>query len=298
MVFEVRDLWPEMPIAVGALKNPIAINLAHRMERWIYKNSEAIVALSPGMADGIISTGVPAESVAVIPNSADIGFFRNHENMLSVSRDHEMCWNDGAPILMYIGTFGKLNGVSYLVRLADKLRQIGSNIKIVAIGGGKDWVAVEALSKELGVLNRNFFMEPRIKKINVPAMMQHATVCCSLFVDLFEMQKNSANKFFDALAAQKPIMINYGGWMAEIITENDCGIVLGATPTTELASLLHHKMNDRDWCLKASIAAGDAAHMFDRDKLAEKLEKVLSHAQQGDGSSVSKIASYSMSDTP
>jgi len=57
LVFEVRDLWPELPIAVGVIKNPVVIKLLKIFECWIYKNSAKIIALSPGMADGILSTG-------------------------------------------------------------------------------------------------------------------------------------------------------------------------------------------------------------------------------------------------
>ena len=72
MVFEVRDLWPELPIAMGALRNPVLQWLAHRLERWAYKNAEAVVALSPGMKYGVVNTGYPANRVAVIPNSSDL----------------------------------------------------------------------------------------------------------------------------------------------------------------------------------------------------------------------------------
>ncbi|TNZ30784.1 glycosyltransferase WbuB, partial [Vibrio parahaemolyticus] len=54
MVFEVRDLWPELPIAIGALKNPVVIKLALFLERLAYKNSKRLVGLSPGMCEGII----------------------------------------------------------------------------------------------------------------------------------------------------------------------------------------------------------------------------------------------------
>ena len=57
MVFEVRDLWPELPIAIGALRDPVSIFLARRLERFAYRNANRVVALSPGMADGVASTG-------------------------------------------------------------------------------------------------------------------------------------------------------------------------------------------------------------------------------------------------
>ncbi len=76
MVFEVRDLWPELPIAVGALQNPLLRGAARVLERWSYRNSAAIIALSPGMAEGIVRTGYLREKVAVVPNASDLELFR------------------------------------------------------------------------------------------------------------------------------------------------------------------------------------------------------------------------------
>ncbi len=72
MVFEVRDLWPEAPIAVGALKNPLAIALARRLERSAYENARFVVALSSQIERGILACGYPAERIVVIPNGVSI----------------------------------------------------------------------------------------------------------------------------------------------------------------------------------------------------------------------------------
>ncbi|HIF09408.1 MAG TPA: glycosyltransferase WbuB, partial [Sneathiellales bacterium] len=70
MVFEVRDLWPELPIAVGALKGRIPIALARWLERFAYRNATRVVALSQGMKDGVVRIGYHGDHVHVIPNSA------------------------------------------------------------------------------------------------------------------------------------------------------------------------------------------------------------------------------------
>jgi len=74
-LFEVRDLWPEVPIQMGGLKNPVLKKLAITFEKRIYKKAKHIVALSPGMRDGIIVAGTPAEKVSMIPNMAKIDKF-------------------------------------------------------------------------------------------------------------------------------------------------------------------------------------------------------------------------------
>lgn len=75
LVFEVRDLWPEAPLQMGALRHPALILAARWLERTIYRHSRHIIALSPGMRQGILDTGVPPEKVSVIPNAADLDLF-------------------------------------------------------------------------------------------------------------------------------------------------------------------------------------------------------------------------------
>ena len=48
----------------------------------------------------------------------------------------------------------------------------------------------------------------------------------SFVIPIKELWANSANKFFDSLAASKPILINYEGWQAKIIKEDNLGYVL------------------------------------------------------------------------
>ena len=76
MVFEVRDLWPELPIAVGALKNLFLKKTAKWLERFAYKNADHMIALSPGMAKGVIKSGYPPDKVHIIPNSCDTDLFQ------------------------------------------------------------------------------------------------------------------------------------------------------------------------------------------------------------------------------
>ena len=71
-VFEVRDQWPEIPIEMGIIKNNLLAKLLLWLEKSIYKQSSAIVALSPGMADGVRSVLNKDKPVTVIPNSSDL----------------------------------------------------------------------------------------------------------------------------------------------------------------------------------------------------------------------------------
>lgn len=275
MVFEVRDLWPELPIAMGALNNKLAQKLAYQLEDWAYKNSSSIVALSPGMKDGIVKTGYPKERVAIIPNSSDNELFTIDPELAQKFRD-KYEWLRDRPLIVYTGTFGHINGVGYLVEVAEQLKQLNPEIRILLVGDGVEFEKVELLAKEKAVLNINLFMMKQMPKKQIPVVLNAATLCTALFIDKPEMRANSANKFFDALAASTPILINYGGWMVDLIQKNQCGLVTWNKSIDQAAKEIVALITDENRLNNYALNAKKLAMtQFNRDELAAQLNQVL-----------------------
>lgn len=290
MVFEVRDLWPEMPIAVGALKNPLFRFAAHKLEHWAYHSAAAVVALSPGMKEGVVRTGYPAEKVAVIPNSSDNYEFKYDAAAAEKFRSQRP-WLGDKPLLVYAGTFGKVNGVAYMVELAKELLAMGSDIRILLVGKGAEHDDVINSAKQEGVLDVNLFFEKPMFKKDIPALLSAATMSSALFIDLPEMRPNSANKFFDSLASGTPILLNYGGWMHDLVNAHSCGLAMWQKSFPEVAAQLDDKMHDPEWLEQAGKAARQLAEeCFDRDILADQLINVLKSTVNGNPEKVSEIA--------
>ena len=275
MVFEVRDLWPELPIAVGALKNPIFISAAKYLEMYVYRHAKRIVTLSPGMKEGIMKKGYPEDKITVIPNSSDIDLFQV-DPVKADEFTRKYNWLGNRSLVIYTGTLGMINGVDYLVHLADETQKIDQEICFLVIGSGSEEEKVRQLAKELQVLDNNFFMLSDLPKREIPYWLSRAKIATSVFIDLKAMWANSANKFFDALAAGKPIAINYGGWQAKLLQETGAGLVLNPKDIKGSARLLVERIRNEDWINSAGEAAfGLARDRFDRDILAKQLEKVL-----------------------
>ncbi|MGP5492167.1 glycosyltransferase family 4 protein [Psychrobacter celer] len=290
MVFEVRDLWPEMPIAMGALNNPALQFAAKRLERWAYKNAAVVVALSPGMKEGILKTGYPANQVAVIPNSSDNLEFIHNDEAATKFRE-ERAWLGDKPLLLYAGTFGKVNGVDYIVKVAKELKKINSNIRVLLVGEGREKLDVIMEAKEAGVFEENVFFEPAMVKKDMPILFNAATMTSNLVTDMPEARANSANKFFDSLAASKPILLNHGGWMHDIVKAYDCGLAMWQQPVDVVAEQLHEKMNNEEWLKQAAIGAKKlAVQEFDRDLLADQLMFVFSAVVEKKSINASDIA--------
>ena len=280
MVFEVRDLWPELPILMGALPNPAAQQLARGLEWVAYHGASEVVALSPGMADGVARAGISRDRITVIPNSCDIDAFTVTPAAVEASRRRHLPeLAADQPLVVYGGTFGRINDAGWLVEVAAHMATIAPEVRFAMAGSGAETEAIAARGSARGVLGRNLWMLPALPKREMPAFLGNAAVATSLFMPLPEMWNNSANKFFDALAAGRPVAINYGGWQAELLASTGAGICLPQGDPAAAAHALAALVRSPAELARASLAASDLARRrFDRDLLAVELERVLQRA--------------------
>lgn len=278
LVFEVRDLWPAAPIAVGALRGVVAISLAKWLEKFAYANSTAVIVLSPEMKAGVLSVGYDSSRVAVIPNACDFDLFDVSERVIDQffdSRPHLL----NRPFILYAGTFGLVNDLRYAVTVANFLDSLDSNVAILLVGDGSEKETVMRLAEDLHLLDRRIFFEERKSKIEIAQFFAAATAVATFVKPLPLLGGNSANKFFDGLAAGKPVVVNADGWMVSLTREFECGLLLSNPATDRTAREIHKRLNDPVWLSQTGQNARRlGARHFDREELVQKVENVLQFA--------------------
>ncbi len=278
MVLEVRDLWPEVPIAMGALTSRTSIAAAQLLERTAYRHATRVVALSPTMKAGVARTGYPQGCISVIPNACDLELFRAEAKRGKRLRKR-YSWLGDRPLVVYAGTLGRVNGVDYIARLAAEVRRIDPTVCFVVIGDGREEAAVRGVAHRLGVLGRNFFMLPPVAKSVVAQWLSTAQMAMSVVIDIPALWGNSANKVFDGFAAGIPVAINHEGWLADTLRDHQAGLVLPPGDLLSAATKLTTALRTPDWLAVARQAAsGLASTYFARDDLARQLESVLLEA--------------------
>ena len=274
-VFEVRDLWPQALINFGALKNPLAIWWMRRMERKIYRAANHIVALSPGMKEGIVATGEPDDKVTVITNASDLDLFRPDLDRRP-GRDRLNLGDRFAAI--YFGALGFANGLELVIEAARILQERGrDDIVIVLHGDGGRRTMLQQLANRYQLRNV-VFSEPVPDKAVVAELVAACDVCLTIYKASKE-HTWSPNKMFDALAAGKPVVINVPGWLTDTIESNGCGQGIDPQDPQQLAGTLETFEADRDRCAQmGNNARALAEREFARETLAGRLEEVLETA--------------------
>lgn len=282
-VFEVRDMWPDVPIALGALSGRVPIRLARQLEMTAYRRAAHIVALAPGMRDEIAAKGIPKEKITVIPNGSDMRLYATAPKEPDPRREHE--WLGDRKLVLYAGTISTANGVDYLVHLAERTAMIDPEIRFVVFGSGRSSEQVRQLAAEKKVLNKTLFMFEPLPKERLVRWCVAADMHLALMAGPSTYLRNAVNnKFFEALAAGKPIANNFDGWQTQVAAEADIGVRLDAEDYEAAARILTNALHDEAWLAAASArsrALGEGR--FNRDLQAKELERVLLDAADARG---------------
>jgi glycosyltransferase involved in cell wall biosynthesis len=270
-VFEVRDLWPELPRALG-LRNPFVLGGMSLLEFLGYRSADACIGLSPGIVDGIRARSAASLPIAMIPNGCDLEVFhpakRAHLTLPGI--------NPGDFVAGFTGAHGVANGLDALLDVAAELKRRGdARVKLVFIGDGKEKGRLSALAAERGLDNCLFY--PPVPKAELGAIT--ASLDCGLMVlkDIPAFYRGtSPNKFFDYLAAGIPVVNNYPGWLAGLIREHECGIVVPPGDPVAFADALQCLAADPAACRVMGAAARSLGEKeFARPRLAERFVATL-----------------------
>lgn len=275
-VFEVRDLWPELPKAMGVVKNPLVLFGMAWLERRAYRTAQHCIGLAPGIVDGI-AKHIPRQRISMIPNGCDLEF---------LNPEDAQAWRpDGISetdfVAVFAGTHGRANGLDAVLNAADVLIKRGrEDIKLLLVGDGKlkDALVQRAEAEKL----HNVVFHNNISKERIPGLLAGADVGMQLLSNVPAFYYGtSPNKFFDYLAAGLPILNNYPGWVADMIVEHQCGKAVPPDDPQAFATALE-LLADQP---AERLAMGRRARMlaerdFDRDKLSDSFVQTLEEASR------------------
>jgi glycosyltransferase involved in cell wall biosynthesis len=269
-VFEVRDQWPEIPIELGIIKSGILKKLLLMMEKGIYKRSSAIVALSPGMAEGVKKVLTVERSVEVVPNSCDIDIFKPDIDGALVREKHQ--WADKL-VLLHFGAMGKTNGLDFVIDVADRMED-NHDVHFVLAGQGSLKKTYIKKIKKLGL--NNIEIIDAVPKEKLPELVAACDIAMVIFANYPVLENNSANKLFDSLSAGKPVLLNYSGWQRKILEDNNAGFGCDLWDMGQFIEKVSY-FNSHRKQLKSmgQNARRTATEKFDRDKLASQVLSLL-----------------------
>jgi glycosyltransferase involved in cell wall biosynthesis len=273
-VFEVRDLWPELPRAMGVIRNPVILGLMALLEKAAYHSAIRLIGLSPGIVQGIIRHNISPDHVKMIPNACDTTIFNpSRKGALAIPgvRDDDFT-------AVFSGTIGIANGAEAILDVASELKKRKRDrIKLLLIGRGnrKDMLKERAAREKL---DNCIFLDP-IPKHEIARLIASSGVGLMVLANVPAFYYGtSPNKFFDYIASGIPVINNYPGWLAEMINECDCGFAVPPEDPVAFADALCGLADDENLRRRMGNNALKLSAKFQRQELARQFCSVIEEA--------------------
>jgi glycosyltransferase involved in cell wall biosynthesis len=219
-VLEIRDLWPESILELGAIKSPRIIALLHAMARFAYRKADHIVVVTDAFRHNLLMLGIPSEKITVIKNGADLSMFK------STARDEGFLAANGLRdrfVASYVGTHGLAHGLEVVLEAA-KLLLDRHDIAFLLVGDGADRRRLLAKRDEMGL--KNVVMLELQSRDRMPAIWSATDASLIVLRDKPVFRTVIPSKMFEAMAMKKPIILGVAGESRQMVESADAGLCI------------------------------------------------------------------------
>jgi glycosyltransferase involved in cell wall biosynthesis len=269
-VLEIRDLWPESIVSVGAMRKGPAVRFLERLEAMAYRNADHIVSVTQSFVPHIIERGGNPDKIAVIKNGVDLELFTKSGTTAALKTQLGL---EGRFVAAYVGTHGMAHGLGVILEAAERLRD-NPRIAFLLVGDGAERARLEQL-REQKRLDNVMILGQRPKE-DMPGIWAATDTSLILLKrnDLFK--KVIPSKMFEAMAMHCPIILGVEGEARALLDEAGAGIAITPESAEELAAAVVKLAGDPG--LARELGARGYAHVrehYDRARIAGRYLDLL-----------------------
>jgi glycosyltransferase involved in cell wall biosynthesis len=271
LVVDLRDLWPDEVIAVGAAREgSLPIRVLRSIERWMYRSADVVTCTTRAFADTVAGRGVGPEKQRLLPNGADVELFRPLPRENEVAAQYPF---GDRLVVMYSGLLGIKHGLETVIEAAALLRD-REDVVFFLRGEGPRREALEAKARELGLTNVLFGGERPIEE--VPYLLARADVCVTNLLPDGYLEKILSVKTFEYLACEKPVVAGLRGEGARVLEESGGGIAVEPGDPEAMAEAVRSLLDDPE--RRAELGRAGRRYVVEhrsRAAIAARLEELL-----------------------
>jgi glycosyltransferase involved in cell wall biosynthesis len=269
LVFEVRDLWPQVLVDEGKLSNKAFIALLRSIETFLYRKAHLILTVWPFAYEYIEECGVKREKVVWIPNGVDTSKYSSRSAKSS----------NGNAVFMYIGGHSSYQGIDTILEAAKILQdEAVGEVQFVFIGDGSEKANLKDYAKRLDLRNVEF--RDVVPRSRLSEAMNEASVMIFHLNDIDTLRKygSSSNKICDYLLSGRPVL-HASSVRNNAVEEAQAGISVPPEDPAAMAEALKRflRMSEIEKHAMAARGMQYALANFDIHQLAERAEAVLSN---------------------
>jgi glycosyltransferase involved in cell wall biosynthesis len=222
-ILEIRDIWPESIVAVGAMSSGRLLRFLEWLEMKLYGSADRIVTVGDGYKRKLVEkTGTQHDKISIIPNAVDMDMFSPRAANAELREQYGL--RDGF-VCSYIGTIGMASGLDVVLNAARILRKTGrQDIKFLLVGDGaaKDDLQRAAQRDQLD----NIVFTGRQDKKRIPEFLALSDACLVHLKKKETFETVMPSKIYEACAMSKPIILGVKGCAAKLVADAGAGICI------------------------------------------------------------------------
>ncbi|OGX87559.1 glycosyltransferase family 4 protein [Hymenobacter glacialis] len=274
-VFEVQDLWPSFPIAMGAVPTRLARQQLYRLEKRLYRSAQHVLPLSPDMSRYVTDLGISPAKVTTVLNGTDLELAARATSA-AVEALRQAQGLAGKRVILYAGTFGRANDIPTLVAAAEAMAATDSDAVWLFLGHGFFEPLIAAAAARWPERIRLVGGQARHEVFSWFAL---ADVSVVSFLSLPVLDSNSPAKLYDSLAVGTPVVVTNHGWTKALVEQHGCGWYVPAGEPGALAAKLQELLAQPALLATAGANGRHLAEAeFDRQRLAQQVQLLLEAA--------------------
>ena len=277
-VFEVRDLWPESIVAVGAMpaSSPIVAALS-RVSDAMYRDADRIVVVTETFRDVLLERGIDDSKIAFVPNGVDLSRFVPAK---ALPEDRREMGGEARFVVSYLGTHGMAHDLGRLLDVAARMKSSRPDVAFAFVGEGAERTALEARARSAGLDNVRFLgVQPRER---MPRLYAASDICVvplrksELFTTVLP------SKIFEIMGMAKPIVLAVDGEARRLVERARAGQFAEPGSSEALHDAIDHLIADPAALPGYGIRGREfVSREFDRRALAARYLEVLRTVTHG-----------------
>ncbi len=271
LVFDIRDLWPDEIVAVGAAKEGSKpVQIVRKIERRVYKMADVVSCTTHAFIDTVCERGVDRSKTILTPNGADLEIFYKREPHNEFVAEYEF---GDRFVVMYSGLLGIKHGLETILEAAKHLKG-EKEIVFFLRGNGPRKQALFDQAAEMGLDNVIFGGEKPMDQL--PYLISRADVCVTNLLPDAYLEKIISVKIFEYMACEKPVVAALAGESAKVIQDSNSGIVVPAGDGKAMADAILTLYRDPN--LRTDMGLRGRAHVeenYSRVTIAKRLATTL-----------------------
>jgi colanic acid biosynthesis glycosyl transferase WcaI len=276
-IYNVQDLYPEVPVAAGQLRNRYAIEILRRIEAFMYRKARRVSVISAPMRDNLLGKNLAPAKISVIPNFVDCEYIRPMARANEFSRSHGL---DEKFVVMHAGNLGYVYDFDSLLRAAKDLEQ-ERDIVFLIVGDGVAKAALQKRAQEIGLPNLLFLpFQPREQ---LPWLRATADVQVSLYKS-GAARHSMPSKIYEIMASGRPLLASAERHSAvwQLVEETDCGVCVEPENAEQLSAAIRRLRDDVRLGERFAVNGRRAAEaLYGKDVVAEAYQRLLRQVADG-----------------